>query len=90
MGMFEITEIDPISAGKILGMTYFGIGLIVSGVGGLVMLPQGLTEGGVFFVVACAGAFLYGIFAFVAGFLSALLYNLASSTVGGLRVGMEE
>lgn len=91
-----IRRIVPLSAGKVAGVLYAGLGLIF---------------GALFSVLAVAGAFatedaggaafgamfgigavvmlpiLYGCMGFVMAVLMAWLYNLAASVTGGIELG---
>ena len=94
----QIRRIDPLSAGKVLGLIQALIGLVVGlffsmitvfgmAVGGGEAIAVGLITG--------LGAVLflplsYGIMGFLAGVLGAFLYNAVASMAGGIELETEE
>lgn len=93
----EIKRIDPLSAGKVIGAIYAGLGLLFGAIFSL-MSVVGFAVGGadaggpgVVGLFMGAGAIIvlpivYGILGGLMVALSAVLYNLAAGVVGGIRV----
>ena len=83
-----ITRIDPIQAGKVLGVLYAILGLLVlpfvvlsalfgeQGAAGLVL--------GLFFPI------LYGVMGFVGSIIGAALYNFVAARVGGIAIEVSQ
>lgn len=96
-----IRRIGVLSLGKILGVLYGGMGLLV-GLGFAVFLLLGggalMASGeegaaaagamgmGMGLVLAIAAPLFYGAMGFIGGVLTALLFNLAAGAVGGLEI----
>ena len=95
-----LKKIGVFSAGKITGILYAGLGLIagvfislfsVLGAFAGAMSDQEGALVGLFFGVG-AVIFIpvfYGIMGFIAGILTAFLYNLAAGVIGGLELDLE-
>lgn len=91
----ELKRIDPLSAGKVVGGIYAGLGLIVGAIFSLVSV-LGVAFGGGDIVgnvglLFGAGAvvilpILNGVLGGLMVALMALLYNVAAGMVGGIRV----
>lgn len=96
-----IKRIDVSSAGKISGIIFAAIGLIVgilfflmSLLGGLI--GSGSGDGG-FMAMGIIGGFaaliifpiLYGVLGFISGIIQAFVYNLAAGFVGGIKIETE-
>ena len=85
-----IKRIDPFSAGKVAGVAYAFLGLLValfvallgSAIGGGVMGNFGMAALIVFPI-------LYGVIGFIATALGAAIYNLVAGWVGGVRIDTE-
>lgn len=95
--MKEIKRVDPLSTGKMLGALYFILGLVLILPVGLVsIVPLMLSEGGnnsfgtmgMFFMLGAP--VIYGVFAFVSGVISAWLYNVIATYIGGIQIEMGE
>lgn len=97
-----IKQIGVFSSGKIIGLIYALIGLLIGGLFSLFALISsaiglaasgGETEAwiGALFGVGAVIIFpiFYGVLGFVGGLLSALLYNLVAGLVGGLEIEVE-
>ena len=95
--MVKIKKIGVLSLGKILGILYAIIGLIMGifftlfALVGLVSSSGGLGTLRILFGV---GAIIllpifYGVLGFVSGILMAFIYNLVASWIGGLEVETE-
>jgi hypothetical protein len=93
-----LKRIGPLSLGKIMGLLYGAMGLIIGFVfaaitafGFLVGLAlEGLSEplfGLLFGLGAIVGApIMYGVFGFVGGIITAALYNFIVRFTGGLEL----
>ena len=89
--MQEIKKIDFLSLGKILGIIYIFIGLVIGVIYSIVSFINvllGTTE-----IIYFIGLFsiiimpiFYGVLGFVSGILSAIIYNIASSKIGGIKI----
>jgi hypothetical protein len=95
-----VKKIDVLSAGKISGLLYAGVGLIMGGFVSLFSL-MGAAIGaanqdssaligalfgvGAFFILPI----FYGVLGLIGGLVGAGLYNLIASVTGGLRVEVE-
>ncbi|MGD8376439.1 MAG: hypothetical protein PVF68_09885 [Acidobacteriota bacterium] len=96
-----VRSIGVLSCGKILGILYAAIGLLVGMffslfalVGGFAGALQGEPGGAILsFVFGVGAVFLlpivYGIMGFLGGVITAVIYNLAAGAVGGLEVELE-
>jgi hypothetical protein len=96
-----IRRIGVLSAGKIMGVLYGGIGLLIGLFFALFMLLGGgalMASGeegssaagamgmGMGIVMAIAAPIFYGVMGFIGGLISAALFNLAAGFVGGLEI----
>ena len=96
-----IRRIGVLSAGKIMGVLYGGIGLLIGVFMALFMLAgggalmasgeQGASAAGAMGMgmgvgFAIAAPIFYGVAGFIGGILSAALFNLAAGLVGGLEI----
>jgi hypothetical protein len=96
--MVKIKKIGVVSLGKIFGILYAIIGLIIGAIMTLVSvigIALSSKGPGLFGALFGVGAIIflpifYGIMGFVGGLVMALLYNLIASWVGGLEVEMEK
>ncbi len=94
--MTRIKKIGVLSAGKILGLLYLVIGLIIGAFMTLFAVLGFSAENGdmtaAFFGV---GAIIvmpvfYGIMGFIGGIISAFFYNLIAGWIGGLEIKLEK
>ena len=90
-------RVDPVSAGKVLGVLHLAYGLfigVIYAMMGLAMAAGGGINAGMGLAIAGASLMILpvilGIFGFLAGMLLALFYNLAASYIGGLVVEVED
>ena len=92
--MQEISRIDVISLGRIMGVLY-AIGGLVAGavlslfaVVGISASPDGGPLWGMLFGAAAIIflPILYGLLGFVGGVITAWIYNIVARLAGGLRV----
>jgi hypothetical protein len=95
--MTVLRRIGVLSCAKILGLLYFGLGLIVGAIISLVVVVGGALDAGhvgpgraLLGVFLGAGAVVvlpicYGMLGFVLGALAAAIYNLAAKMAGGLE-----
>jgi hypothetical protein len=92
----KIKRIAPLQAGKMLGILYGILGLLVipiflvmSAVATQMPAPQrvGILAFGLGFAVAAP--FFYGAMGFVFGALGALVYNVIAKWIGGIEVEVE-
>ena len=92
-----LNRIGVLSTGKILGILYAGLGLLIGGLFSLFSLlgaAVGASQdaGGAFFAMVFGiGAVVilpifYGVLGLIGGILTAALYNLAASVVGGIEL----
>jgi len=94
-----IREFGVVSVGKVLGITYACMGLLIGAIFALVSVLGGfagmLNEGGA--AAGFAGMFIgagavfvlpifYGLLGGLMGMLGALIYNVAARVVGGIEV----
>jgi hypothetical protein len=100
----RIRRIDPISAGKVGGVLYAGLGLVIGacvslvtmGIGGVAALTdEGSHAGAIIGMLFGAGAIVimpifYGVIGAVMMLLSALLYNLAAKIAGGIEIEVQQ
>lgn len=97
-----IKRVSPVSAAKIGGVLYAGLGLIVGACVSLIMMAAGgaaavsgeESGGAVVGMIFGAGAIiimpiLYGVLGFVVMLISAALYNLAARLAGGIEVELQ-
>jgi hypothetical protein len=96
--MTAIKRFDPMSVGKVSGLTYLVFGLIVGALFALMSLVgSGLGAAatgsnqpflGVLFGVGAVIFFpvLYGIIGFLGGILGAVVYNVVAGWTGGIQL----
>ena len=91
----ELKSIDAVSCGKLLGLMYAIIGLIIGGLAAIASLlgaagPQAQGGGNAVMILgAGVGSlvifpFLYGILGFIGGIVSAFIYNFVAGLIGGI------
>jgi hypothetical protein len=95
-GMIRIKRIGVLSLGKIFGILYALMGLIFGAIITLVSLfaavafskYQAMGLGGLFFGIGSVIVLpiFYGVMGCVSGVITAFLYNLVASWVGGVEV----
>lgn len=96
--MMRVRKIDPISAGKVLGLVYLGLGLLFgvlmalftilgAAAGGGAEAAIGGVIGGLFAMVGIP--LMYGAMGFLGGVLVAFLYNAAAGFVGGVEMEID-
>jgi hypothetical protein len=98
----QLRRVGPLSCAKVAAVLYAAMGLIIGAVFSMIGLVGGLAasaaaEGasgafmGVLFGVGAIVLLplLYGVMGFVAGLLSAAIYNVAASRVGGVELELE-
>jgi hypothetical protein len=95
-GMIKIKKIGVLSLGKVFGILYALMGLIMGAVITLVSLFTAVAFskytaaglGGMFFGIGSVIILpiFYGIMGCIAGVITAFLYNLIASWVGGVEV----
>lgn len=94
--MIKIKRIGVLSLGKVFGILYALMGLIIGAIITLVSLFAAVAFsryttagiGGMFFGIGSVIILpiLYGIMGCIAGMITAFLYNLIASWVGGVEV----
>lgn len=92
--MKKITRIDPIQAGKVSGLLYLIIGLIIAVslflfatvMGSFNQAPSGLMGSSFFILLA---PIFYGVVGFLGGILMAAAYNLIAQWTGGFHLKIE-
>lgn len=83
MTEYTVTEVDVVSLAKILGIIGLLWGLVVA-LGWIVLGgPLGGRPGLPELLIAVVGGALYGL---VGGAITAIVYNLAASLVGGIEL----
>lgn len=99
-----LKSIGVLSCGKVLGVLYALLGLLIglpialfSLIGAIVGMgsPQSGSDGLIFGTLFGVGAVIflpifYGIIGFVGGLISAFLYNLIARLVGGVELEVEQ
>lgn len=101
MATKRIRSFDVLSAGKIMGVMYAAMGLLIGGIFSIVSLlgfaigaGQG-NEDAFFSLFFGVGAIVvlpifYGVMGFLFGLISALVYNLIAGLIGGLELELED
>jgi hypothetical protein len=93
-----IKQVRPVSCGKIFGLVYMVLGLIMGGFFSMISMAGGFASesdfgAGVGAMVGLASIIvfplLYGAIGFVATIIGALLYNIAAGIVGGIEVDVQ-
>lgn len=99
-----VKRVGALSLGKLMGIMYAGIGLLVGAIFGLVSLVGGMAglaaqdgagaPGAGIMATIGAAAFvifplIYGLMGFIGGLISAVFYNLAARFVGGVELDVE-
>ena len=94
-----LRRIDPLSAGKFLGVLYALLGLLMGALFTLASLLGAVAAAqrggnGAAGMLLGVGAIvilpvLYGFAGFVGGLIGALLYNVVASLVGGIEIDLE-
>lgn len=94
----RIKSVDPLAAGKLLGVLYALLGLVIGGIMALVSVVGAVAGGGgdaaVGGLVAGLGSLiviplLYGLGGFIGGIISAFLYNVVAGMIGGMILEVE-
>jgi hypothetical protein len=99
-----LQRIGVLSAAKVFGAVYAGMGLIIGAIFSLIAMAQGMVMGGsgdfgtmgpAFGMIFGVGAIVlapifYGVMGFVGGAIMAFIYNLFSGFVGGLELTLAE
>ena len=94
--MKEIKRIDPVSIGKIYGLSLAFFGLIIGGIISLTTMVAGASGAfgsglglmsGVFGGAAViAVPLFYGVMGFLVGIVGGAIYNVIASMIGGIKV----
>lgn len=98
-----LKRIGVLSAGKVSGILYAGMGLIIGLIFSLVavvgsaigsMSDSGGAEGALLGMLFGLGAVIfmpifYGLIGFLTGIVGAFLYNLVASVAGGIELELE-
>jgi hypothetical protein len=99
-----IRKVGVLSLGKLMGVMYAGIGLLlgllyalIAVVGGGAMLAMGGEEGafgggmmmGVGLAAVVVAPIAYGLIGFIGGLISAWFFNLAAKYTGGLELDVQ-
>jgi hypothetical protein len=100
--MMEIKRIGVLSAAKIVGGVYAGLGLIIglfSACFGLIAFAGLISEAdaefagfgaGLFLAGLCFWPIVYGVLGFIGGAIAALIYNVVAGFIGGLELELSE
>ena len=98
----EIIRIGVLSAAKIVGGVYAGLGLIIGlfsacfgliGIAGLISETDAEALGfsaGLFLAGLCLLPIVYAVLGFIGGAIAALIYNLVAGVNGGLELELSE
>ena len=98
----EIKRVGVLSAAKIIGGVYLGIGLIfgaISACFGLITFAGLISEtdaelagfgAGLFLAGLCLWPLFYGIIGFIGGAIAAAIYNVVAGFIGGLELEISE
>ena len=93
-----VRSVQILSVGKVMGLVYGGIGVVVGCIialfslfGGLAQLASERPGLGLFGMFLGVGAIIlcpifYGILGFLMGLLMSFLYNLAARVTGGVEI----
>ena len=100
-----VRRVGALSLGKLMGVMYGGIGLLVGAIFGLVSLVGGMAglaaqdsaEGaagagmiaGLGLAAVVIFPVMYGLMGFIGVFISAVFYNIAARFVGGVELDVE-
>ncbi|WMW25197.1 hypothetical protein RE474_00320 [Methanolobus sediminis] len=91
----NITKINPLSLGKVIGLVTGVIGFFFGLTGILFMGAQTTAGIGAAEIIAILSMVLlapviYGIMGFITGLIAAIIFNAASGYIGGLEMEIEE
>lgn len=85
-----LKHIDPLQAGKVLGVLYILFGLIVLPFAFVAAVLEGDPEAGGYIIGTVVGMILiYALGGFIGGLLMAFLYNVVAKISGGMRFDFE-
>lgn len=91
-----VRKVGAVSLGKIMGIIYAVFGLIFGAIVSIIsLLGAASAEGsGAFGAMMGVGAIIivpivYGVMGFIAGIITALIYNVAAGWVGGINLEVE-
>jgi hypothetical protein len=97
-----IKRVSPLSAAKVAGVLYAGLGLVIGACISIFSMVMGAAMSGsnelpsspLFGMLFGAGALIaapifYGIMGLIGGAIGALLYNLAAGIIGGLEIDVQ-
>jgi hypothetical protein len=96
-----IRRVDPLSAGKVAGLLYALIGLLVGavfsliGMAGAAFGPEVGEGRAIFGLLFGVGAIIalpifYGVLGFICFAIGAVVYNVLAGMVGGVRIEVEQ
>lgn len=96
-----IRRIDPLSVGKVAGLLYAVIGLLIGAVISLIVMAGANLAGQagestpILSLIFGAGAIVvlpicYGLMGFIGTAIAAAIYNLVAGVVGGIRVDVDQ
>lgn len=99
MPAMTLNRVGVLSAGKIFGILYAAIGLLIGipfaliSLLGLAAQPEAGGEAAIFGLLFGVGSvviwpLLYGVLGFITAVISAFLYNLLAGMVGGLELDL--
>jgi hypothetical protein len=89
-----VKSVGVLSVGKMLGCLYALLGLLIGGLLSLIALAgaaAGANKQGIPAMLFGAGAVIvipifYGVIGFIGGIISAALYNVVASAIGGIEI----
>ncbi|MEX0936912.1 MAG: hypothetical protein WDZ59_03555 [Pirellulales bacterium] len=92
-----IKSIDVLSLGRVLGLLYAGLGVLIGGFFSLITMAGAVAGGGQEGLIAAffgVGAIIffpvfYGVMGFVGGVITAALYNFIASVAGGIELELQ-
>lgn len=88
----RIINIDPPQLGTMLAAIYGMLGAVFGVVVLVVALlaPKGTSMGGIGVGFALLMPIMYGVFGFIGGLISAVIYNSVAGRLGGIEVTVSE
>lgn len=92
-----ISRIEPVSLARIQGLIYAAIGLLIGLPAGCIALigggfaggAEGLGIGAMGVAAVIVYPLMLGIMGFLAGLLTAFVYNVVADRVGGVEIDVE-